>query len=57
LNEEELLIGRLIYHFLLTTEENSHQIVEYSSPGAGFTGYRTLKYILTAEENSHQKVE
>jgi hypothetical protein len=36
----------LIYHFLLAVEENSHQIVEYSTPGSAFTGSSATKSLL-----------
>ena len=38
LSEDELFIGGLAYDFLLSIDENSHQIVEYNQPGSEFSG-------------------
>ena len=38
ITDEKMFIGRLLYNFLLSVDENSHQIMEYTQPGSEFAG-------------------
>ena len=38
LDDDKLLIGGLLYHFLAGVEENSHEIVQFESPGPEYCG-------------------
>ena len=48
LHENELYIGRLLYHFLRGVEENSHEIVQLEEPGAEYCG--TLDSLYDGDE-------
>ena len=38
MNEDTLLIGELLFHFLCCVEENSHEVVEFHNVGSEYSG-------------------
>ena len=48
LHENELYIGKLLYHFLRGVEENSHEIVQFEEPGVEYSG--TLDSLYDGDE-------